>query len=126
MTALVFAAAALACYFNRPADGSVSADSIPTMTVPLPDALSESMARRDPPVAAARFGESAPNREWIIGGRPGAIPERLLRVELAGARPLPGPFAARYGTVQPGAGGARFVTDLSGYCTLQPTAEANQ
>ena len=125
MSAAATAALVLQCFFDRPADGSVPADSIPRVTVPVSGAMAESMVARRPPENRTAFaGEAAGAREWLITSNrdPAATSFTVLRVSLMPPGQVPVPFAALYGTVTApvGGGGPRFEQKLKGNCDLRP------
>ena len=124
------AATMLHCFFSRPTDGSVPADSLPVIRAPLPQQIAADMAAGRVSVSDNHFaGEAAGSREWSFAGRPapGASSVKILRVTLEGpGSSLPSPYRARYGTATFAAAGGQptFQTELTGYCQLKPAGES--
>lgn len=128
MSAVLASAMLLQCFFNRPADGSVAADSIPVIKVPLGSEIAQSLSAKQPPISNNSFiDDNGPAREWVFGDAsdPKAASVQLLRVSLTEASLSPSPYNARFGTaVRTEEGTYRFENKMSGYCKLVPHAAA--
>lgn len=122
MSAVLASAMLLQCFFNRPADGSVAADSIPVIKVPLESEMAQSLSAKQPPISNNSFiDENGPAREWVFGNAsdPKSASVQLLRVSLAESSLSPSPYNARFGTaIRTDEGTYRFETRMAGYCKL--------
>ncbi len=131
MTAVAATAMVLECFFGQLADGSVPADSVARVRVPVSGAVADSLIARRPPENAGHFeGEAGGLHEWLIAGTrdPAASRFRGLRVSLSVDQRLPSPYAARLGTIQvsPDRTSSRFEQQASGWCQLRPSESVPQ
>ncbi len=108
------------CFFNPPP--GTAAYGIPSIKLPVPIEVAQSLAAFDPPLNKTAFiGENGPLKEWVFGNSsdPLAAQMKLLRVQLT-EKPLASPYEARLGTATKQVdGNYAFSIEMAGYCDLK-------